>query len=102
LQIDPSVLIWVGGALVLVMLMRALIGSSNRARFRDFTGNFLQSRDIQGGVNQNYSAAASSTATPPKPEPTSLRGDDRIGWVIAIIGVLIAGLGIYLDHFAEH
>jgi hypothetical protein len=102
MNVSPSILIWVGGALVLLMVVRLLTGSHNRIWFRNFIGNFAHGRDFHGPVNMTYSGSTPPQSEPPSPQggdPPSSQDGDRIAWVIGIIGLLVAGTGIYLDHF---
>jgi hypothetical protein len=75
-----SYLYLVGGALlILAVLLGRFRGGGNTLRARGVSGN-VNVGNVSGTVTQTFT----STGDKGKPEP------DRVAWVIAIVGVLVA------------
>ena len=65
-----------------------------KLKIRNFQGN-LSTGDVSGEMHQT----CTSTAPAPKEEQTRIGWRDVIGWVIALLGVALAGWNIYLAFF---
>ena len=62
-----------------------------RQSIRNFWGNFIGG-DASGITTQNYTGQAGGPARPEAPS------GDRVAWVLAAIGVLVAVAGIVVAH----
>ena len=65
-----------------------------KLRIRNFQGN-LNTGDVSGEMHQTYT----STAPAPRAERTGIGWREVIGWIIALLGVALAGWNIYLAFF---
>jgi hypothetical protein len=79
----------VGGALVIVGFLVGRFRGSNSVRARDVHG-ILIGGDVSGSVAQTTQP---SEARPPSSKP------DRVAWLIAIVGVVIAAAQLIHDVF---
>jgi hypothetical protein len=88
---DPLILILLGIGLILVVA----IWVRPKVRIGSFIGNLIGG-NVGGTATQSY--APREVAKPEKGGGIASR--DLIGWLIALIGVAIAALGLYLEHSA--
>jgi hypothetical protein len=86
ISFDQLIVYAVGVLLMLVGLFKR----SNSRRSRDISGNVVIGNNA-GTVSQSYRTASASEARPPAP--------DRVAWVIAIVGVLVAAAQLAYDLF---
>jgi hypothetical protein len=84
-SLDPLIFILFGVVLILV----AVLGYRPRVRIGSVRGNFIGG-NASGTTTQTYSARETS-----KPDGIGVR--DVIGWLIAVLGVVITGYGVYLE-----
>jgi hypothetical protein len=78
--------------LAVLFVIIGLFKRSNSLRARKISGNVVVG-DSSGVINQSYRATETGSARPAEP--------DRIAWVIAIIGVLIAATQLAHDLLAK-
>jgi hypothetical protein len=86
---DPLILTFLGVALILVVA----IWVRPRIRIGSFRGNIIGG-NVRGAATQTY--APRETAKSEKDGGIAAR--DVIGWLIALLGVAVAALGVYLKH----
>jgi hypothetical protein len=87
-----SVLLGLGVLLFVVFLLRLVIRRRGAVRIGSVTGNVFVG-DNAGSVNQT-----ANVSTPPEPAKSEIGWIDR---VLIVIGLFVAALGVYLDHFAK-
>jgi hypothetical protein len=87
---DPLILTLLGIGLILVVAIWI------RPRTGSFRGNIIGG-NVHGTATQTY--APREAAKPEKDGGIATR--DVIGWLIALLGVAIAALGLYLTHSAS-
>jgi hypothetical protein len=88
MNIEPLI---VYGLAVLFVII-GLLKRSNSLRARNITGNVVVG-DSSGTIHQSYRATGAADA---RPVPA-----DRVAWVIAIVGVLVAAAQLAHDLLAK-
>ncbi len=84
----------IGLGILLAIVGIAVPRRLTKLKIRNFQGN-LNTGDVSGEMHQT----CTSTAPAPREEQTRLGWRDVIGWIIALLGVALAGWNIYLAFF---
>lgn len=88
----------VGLALVMGGFLIGRLRAGNSVRARDISGGNLAVGNISGTLSQTVQPAAADAG---KPKPATDAGKpDRVAWLIAIVGVLVAAAQLAHDVLA--
>ncbi len=97
MNVEPMILVAIGVILVIGGLMRRPWNVIEKNK-----GNVLVAKKVGGSVNQSYQQGVptpqrkSATPAPAQEKPT-VGVREFIGWGIAVIGVVLTGIGVYLN-----
>jgi hypothetical protein len=86
MSLTNSVVYLIGAALIVVALLIALPRRGHSFRARDIHGNTFVGNVNNGSVSQD---AAAPVAAPPSGTRAKSR-PDKVAWIIAMVGVLVA------------
>jgi len=89
---SETMLIVLGASLIIAALLLRVQGKRTNVRIKKMNGNVNVG---DGPVVQTYHASGSAPAA----DPAKITARDVITWLLTLLGVLIAGSGLYLEHF---
>jgi len=92
---DSSTLIIIGAVLLIGLLLWRITG--NRTSIKNAKGNVLVG-DVKGGSSMSYTGDANIGAT----QGSKISAKDLITWLLAIVGLVITGLGVYHAWISSH
>jgi len=95
MQLNSSTLIIIGTVLLIGVLLWRITGK--RTSIKNAKGNVVVG-DVKGGATQTYTGDTNIGAT----QGSKISAKDLITWLLAIVGLVITGLGVYHAWISSH